>query len=126
VLYNSDALGNPTDLNNIVAGEWHHHAMVKGGADFSYYRDGVLFNRDETEVVFDVDLPFWLGGDDGNDDAEQWHGFLSDVAIWQRELRASDILDIYEGHAIVPEPSSVALGLLGLLVGIGHLRGKRQ
>ncbi|MEO2046323.1 MAG: LamG-like jellyroll fold domain-containing protein [Pirellulales bacterium] len=126
VLYNTDALGNPTELNNIVPGEWHHHTMVKNGDGFTYYRDGVRFNRDEKDAAFDVDLPLFFGGDDAFDDAEQWHGFLSDVAIWGRRLLTSEVRALAAGHAIVPEPSSVALVLLGLLAGIGHLRGNRR
>ena len=125
VLYNTDALGNPTDLNNIVPGEWHHHAMVKNGDTFTYYRDGVVYNRDETLVDFDVDLPFWLGGDDGFDDAEQWHGFLSDVAIWKRRLLTSEIRGIVAGEPIIiPEPATVVLTLAGLLAGVGLRRNR--
>lgn len=126
VLYNTDALGDPTDLNNIIPGEWHHHALVKRGNRFTYFRDGVRYNRDETEVIMDFDFPFFLGGDDAGDDAEQWHGFLSDVAIWDRWLRTSEVMALANGNAIIPEPTTVALTLLGLLVGVGHLRGSRQ
>lgn len=126
-LYNTTATGDPTDLNNIVPGEWHHHAMVKNGNVLTYYRDGVLYNRNEIDVAFDVPIPFFMGGDDAFDDAEQWHGFLSDVATWKVPLSPSDIQGIVNGDPIaIPEPSSVALGLFGLLVGIGQLRGSRR
>jgi len=126
LLYNSTAGGDPTALNNIPTNEWHHHAVVKDGTTLTYYRDGGLYNQVEIDVVFDSDIPFWLGGDDAFDDAEQWHGFLSDVAIWGRRLGASEIGALVDGTAIIPEPSSVALALLGLLAGIGHLRGNRR
>jgi hypothetical protein len=126
LLYNTDALGDPTDLNNIETNVWHHHAVVKNGTSLIYYRDGVVYNRGEIDVEFDSDIPFWLGGDDAFDDAEQWHGYLSDVAIWHRRLGASEIQAIIGGANIIPEPSTVTLGLLGLLVGVGQLRRKQQ
>jgi hypothetical protein len=122
VRYNTDALGNATELNDINPGEWHHHVIVKNGTGITYYRDGVRYNRDEIDVAFDVDLPFWLGGDDAFDDAEQWHGALSDVAIWGRRLLTSEVRAIAGGHDIIPEPGTVTLAVLGLLVGISQRR----
>lgn len=39
----------------------------------------------------DEDLNLAAGS---RDDAEQWHGFLSDVAIWNRRLNSDETKDL--------------------------------
>lgn len=50
----------------------------------------------KSEVITPVELSdedLNLAG--GNrDDAEQWHGFLSDVSIWRRRLDSDDTNDL--------------------------------
>ena len=123
--YNQDSNGDPTDLNNIPEGEWHHHAIVKREDRMTYYRDGQRWNATEITVEMDYDFPFFMGGDDAFDDAEQWHGFLSDVAIYDSALSQADIQDIVAGTPIVPEPSSVALALIGMMMGVAQLRRRK-
>ncbi len=94
------------DLSTI-ADEWHHHTVVKSGADLTYYRDGVAANTKTITQALDVALPLYFGGQTA--DGENWEGLLDDARIYNRALSAAEVA------ALVPEPSSLLLLLLGSL-----------
>ena len=101
------AYSENADLNNVTPGVWEHHAMVKDGASLTYYRDGVQFNTGEITQALDGPMPFWFGGDDGHDAAEQWQGLLSEVRTYDHALTAEEV------GGLVPEPSTLTLVALG-------------
>lgn len=72
-------------------GEWIYHTVVKDGPMLSYYRDGVLGNTDEieTDQLSEDPLPFNMGG---QNNAETWIGYLSDVRLWDHALTADEVV----------------------------------
>ena len=71
----------------------------------------------EVTQGLDEPMPLWLMGDDAGDATEQWQGLLAGVRIYDSALTADEI-------AAIPEPSSLALLSLGLLVILGRRRAK--
>lgn len=79
------------DMINI-ADIWHHHAVVKTGADLTYYRDGVEANTSTITQPLDVPQPLYFGGDNTGADGENWMGMLDDVRIYDNALTAAEVL----------------------------------
>lgn len=83
---------------------WHHYAMVKSGARYQWYVNGVpqgdpiTINYSETDL-----LPFNIGGDDndatpGGQEGEHFRGFLDDVALYDRPLTPAEIRGVRDGN----------------------------
>lgn len=94
------------DLSTI-ADKWQHHAVVKSGANLTYYRGGEQANTQMITQALDVPQPLFFGGQ--TVDGENWEGFLDDARIYDHALSAEEVA------ALVPEPSSLVLVLIGLL-----------
>jgi len=88
------ASGGDIDYANIAQNAWVHHAVVKTGDTFVYYRDGADSGLSSTTTSDGGAQPFFLGGDSGG---ERWQGRLDDVGIWTEALSAGDINTIYTG-----------------------------
>ncbi len=97
------------DYDDLPAGEWLHHAVVKDGDSLTYYRNGVQSAAGTFTQPLDVAQPLFLGGHIGDAAGENWRGMLSGVQIYDNALSASEVA------ALVPEPSSILLALAGLL-----------
>jgi hypothetical protein len=71
-------------------GPWVNHIVVKEADSIQYYRDGELMGEVFiTEEQLSVDpLPFVMGGQDG---AEHWAGYLSDVRLFDHALTETEI-----------------------------------
>ncbi len=111
----NDNVGFGDDV--LEKGVWYHQAVVKDGTSLTYYRDGVAMLTGEVTQGLDEPMPLWLMGDDAGDATEQWQGLLAGVRIYDSALTADEI-------AAIPEPSSLALLSLGLLVILGRRRAK--
>ena len=101
------------DYDDLVVGEWHHHAVVKTGTSVHYYRDGVAVGDPgtlNTSLANAAAMRFFMGGNTGTASAnEVFNGYLDDVRIYDNALSANEI-----NALVVPEPSSLLLGALGL------------
>jgi len=75
------------NYDDIPGGLWIHHAVVKDGTSFTYYRNGV--NSGTNTIATTVaPNPFFIGGDAGG---ERWRGWLSNVRIYDRALTQQEI-----------------------------------
>lgn len=92
-----------------TAGTWQHHAVVKSGADITYYLNGAESSTGVLTQALEVPQPLFFGGDNEGADGENWQGMLDEVRIYNSALSAGEV------SALVPEPSSVALLLIGFL-----------
>ena len=106
--YNNGDNSGFIDYEDIPSCVWLHHAVVKEGANFTYYRhnfDGELIESGSSITIATlVTLPFYMGGDAAG---ERWWGWLSDVRIFDEALTYDEV------KAIVPEPATIALLGLG-------------
>jgi hypothetical protein len=101
------------DYDDLITGEWHHHAVVKTGTSVQYYRDGVATGPVGTlnEDLASADaMRFFIGGNTGTASAgEVFTGYIDDVRIYDEALSAGAV-----GALAIPEPSSLLLGVLSL------------
>lgn len=97
------------DYDDLVIGEWNHHVAVKDGADLSYYRNGALVSSIIITEAPLNQLPMYFGGFG----LENWHGYLSDVRLWERAISANEALTIYNdkilGSAEVIEITDITI-----------------
>lgn len=112
---------NRRDVQNataMVVGQWYHIAATfDAGGTFRLYTDGVETN---TESLAGDNSPYAMSFD-GLIGAERtterfWEGAIDDVRIWDNELSAAEVGDLFaSGPVAVPEPSVPSfLGLAGL------------
>lgn len=80
--------GQNLDYADIPTGSWIHHAVVKQGAVFTYYRNGAVSGTVTVSAVPNNAQPIFMGG---NGTAESWSGFLDDVALWNKAVPAAAI-----------------------------------
>lgn len=92
------------DYADFAVNTWVHHAVVKNGQLFTYYRNGVAIGNTWTSGVLPADTPFFFGGDTTN---ENWQGRLDDVATWNNALPPASIAGIY-GNKYTPATAPVA------------------
>ncbi len=80
-------------------GPWVNHIVVKDGENLSYYRDGELAGQSViTQDQLSPDpLRFAMGGQNG---AETWAGYLSDVRLFDHAL-SNDEIDNLSGGGVV-------------------------
>jgi len=103
------------DYDNLPGDTWAHHAVVKDGMDYTYYRDGVQSGTNNINRTCEG-LPFFMGGD-AVDVVEMWAGCLSDVRLYAKALSAAEVLAAMEGggglwpYASKPTPADGALNL---------------
>ncbi|MCA9171532.1 MAG: PEP-CTERM sorting domain-containing protein [Planctomycetales bacterium] len=81
---------------------WIHHAVVKEGSTLTYYRNGVAENSGPVVQGMDSPdpLPFAMGGQNG---AETWRGYLSDVQLYTSALDVSGIGTAMGGNVAAGE-----------------------
>ncbi|MFN0129249.1 MAG: LamG domain-containing protein [Verrucomicrobiales bacterium] len=102
------------DTNNVqgvnyadIVGEqldrWVHHAIVKEGASFTYYRDGVEAGTGSAGGSQTNQQPLFFGGQgdfDGTFTLELWRGSMFDVRLFSSALSADDILTIFGNKGV--------------------------
>jgi hypothetical protein len=97
--WHRDGVGENIDFVDLVAGVWAHHAVVKDGATFYYYRDGVLVDgRTITGAPTEM-LPLYFGGQG----LENWRGCLSDVRLYASALSDGTVVDLSLNKGVTPE-----------------------
>ena len=72
---------------------WTHHAIVKEGSLFTYYRNGVEASSHENTGAYPINpQPLFIGGQQPG--GEHWSGALADIGLWKRSLSAADVAKI--------------------------------
>ncbi len=95
--YNNDgSYVNGINYNSIPTDVWIHHAVVKDGAELTYYRDGEPILTNTMTLTVDEN-PFYMGADGFGAATENWQGFLSDVRLYERALSAKEVQDAMAG-----------------------------
>ena len=84
------------DYPDFSSGTWVHNAVVKSGAEFSYYRNGILLTRGLANGTLPESTPLYFGGDPAAGD-EGWQGMLDEVATWQAALPLRAIQGLADG-----------------------------
>jgi len=79
------------DYDDIPADVWLHHAVVKAGYQFTYYRNGIEASSGTFTQALDFPQPLYFGGDNTASEGENWAGLMSDVRIYDRTLPAAEI-----------------------------------
>jgi len=112
--YNDDgAYEQGINYDPVPGDVWTHHVIVKDGADLTYYRNGEVAGTNTHTKTMDAN-PFFMGGD-GQNNAELWRGYMSDVRLYTRALTAAEVLGVMEGsgepwpYASAPDPADGAL-----------------
>jgi hypothetical protein len=82
------------DFDDMVQGEWHHHAVVKSGSNLQYYRDGVFVGTRAITKFPDGPFPFYMGGDPAGSTSEHFKGFIDDVVLYNRALISTEIVEV--------------------------------
>jgi len=105
--YNSDHNGT-IDYEDVPADIWVHHAVVKDGANLTYYRNGEVAGTGITTATIDEN-PLYIGGDANG---ERWQGYISDVHIFNKALTVDEIKLVMRGDPLVawgpnPRPGSI-------------------
>ncbi|MBL9134721.1 MAG: chitobiase/beta-hexosaminidase C-terminal domain-containing protein [Verrucomicrobiales bacterium] len=91
--------------HNVPSDGWHHLAVVKRGADLTYYDNGVVVGT--SRAGGDVEAnPFYFGGDPGAP-GEYVDGLIDDVSLWAQALTSEQVQSLYEG---VPPPRFGGIG----------------
>lgn len=80
------------DYDDLVVNTWVHHAVVKNGQLFTYYRNGVAQRNNWTTGALPANTPLYFGGDMTN---ENWAGRLDDVATWNNAMSTNAIAGIF-------------------------------
>ncbi|MDB6071305.1 MAG: hypothetical protein JWL81_2476, partial [Verrucomicrobiales bacterium] len=80
------------DYPDFAVDAWVHHAVVKNGQLFTYYRNGVATGNTWNTGVLPANTPFYFGGDTTN---ENWGGRLDDVATWDNALPPTVIAGLF-------------------------------
>ena len=95
--YNDDgSYVNGINYTSIPADVWIHHALVKDGAELTYYRDGEVMLTNTMTKTLDEN-PFYMGADGFSGAQENWQGYLSDVRLYTRALTAKEVRDVMAG-----------------------------
>ena len=106
--YYNTALNGVIDYEDIPAGVWVHHAVVKNAANLTYYRNGEVAGASTTTATIDAN-PLYMGGDAAG---ERWRGRISDVRIYDRALTQQEVRQTMRGdllRAWNPSPNNRAI-----------------
>jgi hypothetical protein len=87
-------IGNVNIADIPFDGSWEHHAIVKTGNVFQYYRDGMPGASASFTGAFGGPIPFYIGGDSGG---ERIGGYLDDVATFDQPLTQTQIQAVMSG-----------------------------
>ena len=92
--------GNGNDnleYDDIPAGVWLHHVVVKDGDQLTYYRNGVAASSRTFTQPLGAPQPLFFGGDNEGAEGENWRGFLSDARIYNKALTPLEVLAAMAG-----------------------------
>ena len=101
--YNDDgSYVNGVNYASIPTDVWIHHALVKDGAELTYYRDGEVFMTNTMTKTVDEN-PFYMGADGYSGVQEAWQGYLSDVRLYTRALTQEEVQRAMAGMGPISE-----------------------
>jgi len=85
---------------DVPLGKWTFVAAVYTGTHMLLYQDGRLVGRRaKTGWITQDDGPkAWIGGSPSGDKDRPWHGRIDEVAIFDRDVTAAEILTLYEAR----------------------------
>jgi hypothetical protein len=96
--------------------------------DRTLYIDGILSASGTGQEFGQMNNNFYIGGVpqiDAYQPTYYFEGQLSDIAVWDRPLSATEVTDLYNAQA-VPEPSTYALLLLSGASSLWALRRRKS
>ncbi len=76
-----------------VVDEWSHNLVVKRGEDLVYYRNGEEIASGTITGFPENPQPLYLGGQDGR---ENFSGLFDEVAVFDRALEESEVIEVYQ------------------------------
>lgn len=79
-----------TSHTNLPLRRWVHVAVVKEGNTIRTFFDGELENTN-TVSGFSRRMPFFIGGEPGNNSSEHFRGFVDDVRLYDNALTTGQI-----------------------------------
>jgi len=97
------------DYDDIPAGIWLHHSVVKAGDQLTYYRNGIEASSGTFTQPLDFPQPLYFGGDNESSAGENWAGLMSDVSIYDRALSEAEIRYLAGERATPVDPGSSGL-----------------
>ena len=86
------------DIVGEQLGRWVHHVIVKDGAAFTYYRDGIQAGTGAAAGSQNNQQPLFFGGQgnfEGTVTAELWRGAMFDVRLFDGALTESDVANLF-------------------------------
>lgn len=101
------------DYGDVITPGWHHYTMVKQGAIYQWYVDGIAQGDPVTISYEESDLlPFNIGGDDddnvaGGRGGEHFEGFIDDVILYDRALDLAEINEVMTASSEGPPASPI-------------------
>ncbi len=79
------------DIPNDV---WFHHAVVKRGAQLTYYRNGIIAGSGVITQELAEPQPLFIGGDNEGSAGENWIGYIDNVRIYDKAISSEAIASI--------------------------------
>lgn len=123
----SSAVGSTEDVND---SSWHQLAISYSSGSMSYYIDGALVASGSGNAIASNDAPFMVGGVDYFGTLSgTYNGLISDVSVYDNAISASDVQTLYQqviNSQTVPEPSSLMMGMTGLVLAGGTAMCRRN
>lgn len=116
--------GQRLTATGATAGVWQHFAFTKDSAgNKSIWIDGVEVTQAGAGALLAFDGAMTIGGESDLTDPtmpnNSFDGFIDDLAVWDVALTGAEVQALAGGAAtptiVVPEPSGVMFGMLGLL-----------
>ncbi len=94
--YYNGAHNGTINYEDIPAGVWVHHAVVKDAAKLTYYRNGEVAGVSTTTATIDAN-PLYMGGDAAG---ERWRGRIADVRIYNRAITQQEVKQTMRGDLL--------------------------
>ncbi|QDU88927.1 hypothetical protein Pla175_23110 [Pirellulimonas nuda] len=100
-------------LTTFPVDEWTHFAFSRSGDQLTWYINGVAENGGLPATIPGLDavpngaiLPFYIGGEPGQNQNEHFAGGIDDVRIYDSAISAAEVRAL---AGVVPEPSALHL-----------------
>jgi hypothetical protein len=123
--YSSSAGAFVTSPAEGPTGSWRHVVLVGESGNTRVYENGVLLGTADTTVFANITSSSNMRIGSGYLGGRFFNGRIDEVAIYGTALSGQQVLDHYNAAFVVPEPSTVTLGLIGLAVALATCAGKR-
>ncbi|MCE9545921.1 MAG: LamG domain-containing protein [Planctomycetia bacterium] len=114
-------VGAITGDSGFTANEYHHVVLTQSGGTVAFYRDGI-FQASAASTIMEINNPgdlihFFLDNDVGGSQQEYSNSKVALIRVYDGALSGEEVGRLAENPfapSPVPEPSSLALGALGL------------